>query len=108
MKTFRAVLIAASSFVAIAAAVAQTPSSDATLTSNSVYTKDCAKCHGKTAEGRHFGGPALISDKAAAMSGDDLRKIIADGKGHMPKFAGKLSADEIDTLVKQVQAANKK
>lgn len=107
MKTFRAVLIAASGFVAIAAAVAQTPS-DATLTSNSVYTKDCAKCHGKTAEGRHFGGPALISDKAAAMSGDDLRKIIADGKGHMPKFAGKLSADEIDTLVKQVQAANKK
>ena len=39
---------------------------------------------------------------------DDLRKMITDGKGHMPKFAGKLTGDEIDLLVQQIQAANKK
>jgi mono/diheme cytochrome c family protein len=72
-----------------------------------VYKKDCAKCHGKTAEGRHFGGPSLISEKAAAASADDLRNIITNGKGHMPKFAGKLTSEEIDTLVKQIQALNK-
>jgi len=90
------------------AAFAQTPPSDSSLTANPVFTKDCAKCHGKTAEGRHFGGPSLISEKTAAASADDLRDIIANGKGHMPKFVSKLTSEEIDTLVAQVQALNKK
>jgi mono/diheme cytochrome c family protein len=67
-----------------------------------VYKKDCAKCHGKTAEGRHFGGPSLVSEKTADASADDLHNIT-NGKGHMPKFADK----EIDTPVKQIQALNK-
>jgi mono/diheme cytochrome c family protein len=108
VKTYQLALTLSSALLALAAAAAQTPSPDASLTSNPVYTKDCAKCHGKTAEGRHFGGPTLISEKAAAMSADDLHNIIANGKGHMPKFAGKLSSDEINALVKQIQAANKR
>lgn len=89
-------------------ALAQTPPSDATLTESPVYRKDCAKCHGKTAEGRHFGGPSLISEKTAASTADDLRNIIGNGKGHMPKFAEKLTPDEIDMLVKQILALNRK
>jgi len=81
---------------------------DSSLIANPVYTKNCAKCHGKTAEGHRFGGPSLISEKTAGASADDLRDIIANGKNHMPKFAGKLTSEEIDTLVKQVQALNKK
>jgi mono/diheme cytochrome c family protein len=73
-----------------------------------VYQKNCEKCHGKTAEGRHFAGPSLVFTKAAAMSADDLHNMIANGKGHMPKFGGKLTAEEIDTLVKEIQALNKK
>jgi mono/diheme cytochrome c family protein len=73
-----------------------------------VYEKNCAKCHGKTAGGRHFGGPALASEKVASASADDLRNIITNGKGRMPKYAGKLSKDEIDTLVKQIEGLNKK
>ncbi len=84
---------------------AQTP---ATLEDNPVYKKDCAKCHGKTAEGRHFGGPSLVSDKTSAMSADDLKNMITNGKGRMPKFAGKLSPEEIDALVQQIQAMKKK
>jgi mono/diheme cytochrome c family protein len=91
-----------------AASFAQTPPSDATLTTNPVYTKDCAKCHGKTAEGRHFAGPSLIDEKTAAASSEDLHKIIANGKGRMPKFSAKLSPEEIDTLVSEIQALNKK
>ena len=94
--------------LAFGLAYAQTPQPDAGLAGNSVYTKNCAKCHGKTAEGHHFGGPSLTSPKAAAASAEELRKIIADGKGHMPRFNGKLSAEEIDTLVKQIEALNKK
>ena len=89
------------SFVPVAAA--QTPPASHGLTENPVYQKDCAKCHGKTGEGRHFGGPSLVSEKAAATSSDELRSIIANGKHHMPKFEGKLTAEEIDTLVRQIK-----
>ena len=95
------------SFFALTAAFAQNPPADSGLLANSVYVKNCAKCHGKTAEGRHFGGPALISAKTAAASAEDMRNVIANGKGHMPKFTGKLPPDEIDALVKQIQALNK-
>jgi len=95
------------SFLALTAASAQTPPTDSGLLANSVYLKNCAKCHGKTAEGRHFGGPGLISAKTAAASVEDIRNVIANGKGHMPKFAGKLTSEEIDTLVKQIQALKK-
>jgi mono/diheme cytochrome c family protein len=96
------------SFFALTAAFAQTPPTDAGLLANPVYVKNCAKCHGKTAEGRHFGGPSLVSDKVAAASTEDLRNIIVNGKGHMPKFAGKLTTEEIETLVRQTQALHKK
>jgi mono/diheme cytochrome c family protein len=95
------------SFFALTTTFAQNPPEAPGLLANSVYVKNCAKCHGKTAEGRHFGGPALTSAKTAAASADDLRNVIANGKGHMPKFTGKLPPDEIDALVKQIQALNK-
>jgi mono/diheme cytochrome c family protein len=84
------------------------PSDTTTLTTNPVFRKDCAKCHGKTATGRHFGGPSLVSEETAAMSADDLHNIIANGKGRMPKYASKLTSEEIDTLVQQVKALNRK
>ena len=96
------------SFFALTAAFAQNPPADSGLLANSVYVKNCAKCHGKTAEGRHFGGPALISAKTAAASAEDMRNVIANGKGHMPKFTGKLTPEEIDSLVAQIQSLNKK
>lgn len=86
---------------------AQTPSSGTTLTANPVFQKNCAKCHGKTAEGRHFGGPSLTSEKSTAMTAADLRTILTDGKGRMPKYAGKLKSEEIDTLVEQIKALGK-
>ncbi len=100
MKIFELALAAFSLSLAVAA---QNPPSGQSLTANPVYQKDCAKCHGKTAEGRHFGGPSLFSDKPAA----DLRTIITDGKHRMPKYAGKLTTEEIDTLVQQIAALKK-
>ena len=77
--------------LALTAAAAQTPPPDAKLTDNPVFQKDCAKCHGKTAEGRHFGGPSLVTEQVTSASSDDLRNIITNGKHHMPKYAGKLT-----------------
>ena len=82
--------------------------SDTSLTANPVYEKNCAKCHGKTAEGRHFGGPSLASEKVSGATPDELSKIISDGKGRMPKYGAKLSAGEIDTLVRQIKSLPKK
>ncbi|MGB7438789.1 MAG: cytochrome c [Candidatus Acidiferrum sp.] len=93
---------------AVAVAFPQAQPRESELAVNPVYKEHCAKCHGKTAEGRHFGGPSLISEKVASASTEDLRNIITDGKGRMPKFASKLTPDQIDALVHQIQTLNKK
>ncbi|HKV77529.1 MAG TPA: cytochrome c [Candidatus Sulfotelmatobacter sp.] len=90
------------------AAYAQEAKPEGSLTANPVYEKDCAKCHGKNAEGRFMAGPSLVSGKATAMSADELRNIITNGKHHMPKFGEKLSSAEIGLLVDQIEAQDKK
>ncbi len=99
--------MACSLFFALIAANAQNPP-EASLAENPVYQKNCAKCHGKTAEGRTFGGPSLVSDKTRTASADELRDIITNGKHHMPKYAGKLTPEEITALVDQIKASSKK
>jgi mono/diheme cytochrome c family protein len=108
LKTHLLTIALCSVFLTAAMALGQSPSSGAGLGENPVFKKNCAKCHGKAAKGRHFGGPSLISGKTAVASAKDLSNIITNGKGHMPKFKGKLSAEEIDTLVRQIQALNGK
>ena len=108
MKTSLPTIAACSVFLALTAVSAQTPPSDATLTANPIYEKNCAKCHGKTAEGRTFGGPSLVAEKTTAASADELRNIITNGKHHMPKYAGKLTPEEINTLVEEIKSSNKK
>ena len=41
--------------------------------------------------------------KWSATSSEDLRSIITNGKHHMPKFEGKLTAEEIDALVREIK-----
>jgi len=106
VKIFRVTIAVCSLLFALNAVFAQTLPSDASLTENPIFQKNCAKCHGKTAEGRHFGGPSLISETTGTT--DDLRNIITNGKGRMPKYSSKLKSEEIDTLVRQINALNKK
>jgi mono/diheme cytochrome c family protein len=108
LKTNRLVIALFFAFIGFAIVLAQAPASDASLATNPIYQKNCAKCHGKTAEGRTFAGPSLISKKTAAMKTEDMHNIIDKGKGRMPKFASKLTLEEIDALVRQVQTLNGK
>lgn len=94
-------------FSTAVAAFAQTPSSAASLIENPLYQKNCAKCHGKTAEGRHFAGPSLVSEKTTGASSDELRDIITNGRHRMPKFVTKLTPEEINTLIEEIQALKK-
>ena len=106
LKTSRVTFAICLLVFALAACFGQTSLSDTPLSKNAIFQKNCAKCHGKAAEGRHFGGPSLISDKVS--SADDLRRIITNGKGRMPRYASKLTSEEIDTLVLQIETLNKK
>jgi mono/diheme cytochrome c family protein len=108
LKTHQLTMAMCAVCLVVTAAFARTPSSGSELTENAVYKQKCAKCHGKTAGGRHFGGPSLISQQTAAASVEDLRNIIANGKGRMPKYAGQLTSEEIDNLVQQIRALNGK
>ena len=107
MKTIRVTIAIYAICLLPGGIAAQTHDSNGSLIDNPVYEKSCAKCHGKTAAGRHFGGPSLASPNVTAASGDDLRNIISNGKGHMPKFAGKLTPEDIDQLVAQIKALAK-
>jgi mono/diheme cytochrome c family protein len=42
------------------------------------------------------------------MSDEELRNMISNGKGRMPKYGGKLSPEEIDALVGQIKEARAK
>jgi mono/diheme cytochrome c family protein len=88
--------------------IASAQSTSSHLTASPTFQKQCAKCHGKTAEGRHFGGPSLVSGKSVSMSEEELRNMITNGKGRMPKYGGKLSPEELDMLVGQIKEARAK
>jgi mono/diheme cytochrome c family protein len=108
MKTCKLAVVLCIVSLSLAPIFAAIPPASDGLAANPAFQKNCAKCHGKSAEGRHFAGPSLISPKVAAASADELRNIITNGKNRMPKFSGKLTAEEIDNLVAEIQALNKK
>jgi cytochrome c6 len=69
-----------------------------------VYKAKCASCHGpdgkgETAIGKSMKLRSLAAADVQKTSDADLTKIISDGKGKMPAYKGKLSADEIKALV---------
>lgn len=106
MNTARYLMTLFALSFAFAAADDQSANNPPTLISNPTYQNNCAKCHGKNAEGRFMAGPSLRSKKVAAASSDELRTMIASGKGRMPKFGGKLAGGEIEALINQIKAAS--
>ena len=70
-----------------------------------LYQKKCAVCHGKdgkasTPMAQKLGATDLTAVKASEA---DIAKVIADGKGKMTPFKGKLTDAEIASLAKYVK-----
>ena len=61
----RLILIASLFSLSLSSAFAQSTLSE-TLAADPVFQSNCAKCHGKDADGRFMAGPSLISKKASA------------------------------------------
>lgn len=73
------------------------------------YKAKCASCHGadgsgSTATGKKLKVRDLSSEDVQKLTDDELTKVIAGGKGKMPGYAKKLSADQIKALVALIRA----
>ncbi len=74
-----------------------------------VFKAKCAACHGADATGQTAVGKTMkIRDFHSAdvqkQSDADLTKIITDGKGKMPSFKGKLSNEEVASVIKFIRS----
>jgi mono/diheme cytochrome c family protein len=73
-----------------------------------LYKSKCQVCHGADGKGSPAGQKLGVRDfhsPEVAKEGDaDLIKITKDGKGKMPKFDGKLTDDQIKSLIKYIRS----
>ncbi len=73
-----------------------------------LFQKKCAMCHGKDGKGTPSGQKMGAKDLTAVKASEaDLEKVIANGKGKMTAFKGKLSDDEIKSVAKYVKGGLK-
>ncbi len=76
------------------------------------FKAKCALCHGADGKGETGMGKSLkLRDLGSAdvqkQSDAELNALITKGKGKMPAYDGKLSADQINELVKYVRGLKK-
>jgi mono/diheme cytochrome c family protein len=72
------------------------------------FKAKCAMCHGADGKGDTSMGKTMkVRDLGSAdvqsQSDADLTAIITNGKGKMPKYDGKLTADQIKDVVKYIR-----
>ncbi len=69
-----------------------------------VYTQKCVMCHGADGKAKKMGSPDLSTLKA---SESEIEAVVTNGKGKMPKYAGKLTPDQIKDVSKYVKTLAK-
>jgi mono/diheme cytochrome c family protein len=77
-----------------------------------IYKAKCAMCHGpdgagQTTMGKNLKVRSLGSADVQAQTDAQLNKWIADGKGKMPAYKGKLTPADIDALVAFIRTLKK-
>jgi mono/diheme cytochrome c family protein len=78
-----------------------------------IYKTNCVLCHsadgsGDSASGKALKARDLRSPEAQGRSDAELAEVITQGKGKMPAFGKKLSADVIKSLVAYIRELPKK
>ncbi|HEV8661193.1 MAG TPA: cytochrome c [Thermoanaerobaculia bacterium] len=102
--------------IALAALIVMLPLvalADATPDGATIFKSKCAMCHGPEGAGQTPTGKTMkVRDLRSAdvqkLSDADLAKAIADGKGKMPSYKGKLTPTEIQVLVVYIRGLAKK
>jgi cytochrome c6 len=72
-----------------------------------LYKGKCALCHGPdgkgSAVGKKLGARELTAADVQKQSDADLTTIVTKGKNKMPAYDGKLTKEQIDSLVKYIR-----
>ena len=112
MKSKTVALLGVLSFALVLTTTATTPQGKGKgSTATSVYTAQCAKCHGADGKGiPSLGEMPNFTDANWQSSRTDKQVSdgIANGAGVMPGFKESLSAAQITALVKHVRAFSPK
>ena len=73
----------------------------------SLFNSTCASCHGQngapSAVGKSLNAPDLGSKAVQNRTDAELQQIVANGKGNMPPFNGRLSEAQINSLVRYIR-----
>ena len=78
-----------------------------------LFKANCTLCHGADGSGNTTAGKAmkakdLKSDDVQKQTDDQLTEVISKGRGKMPAFGSKFSADQIKSLVAYIRQLAKK
>lgn len=81
------------------------PSGDAVLVEGQrVYSQNCASCHGASGQGGYGKKLAgVVTEKYPNI--DDQIALITNGKGAMPSFSKKLTADQITAVTRYTRGS---
>ena len=100
----------ASRAAASPAAPSPVESVDEFATAKANYVKHCEACHGPEATGglvkvdkKQIKVPSLKADHAIKHTDDQITKMITNGEEEMPAFKDKMSAQEIQQMVRYVR-----
>ena len=92
------------------AAPSPAASVDEFATARANYQKHCEGCHGPDATGglvkvdkKQIKVPSLKADHALKHTDDQITKMITNGEEEMPAFKDKMSAQEIQDMVRYVR-----
>jgi cytochrome c6 len=85
---------------------------DAGVDGAAVYKSKCAACHGADGKGQTAMGKTLkLKDLGSAevqkTTDEEMNKMIADGKGKMPAYKGKLDQASIDAVIAHIRTFKK-
>lgn len=73
-----------------------------------LYKSKCQACHGADGKGGAVGQKLGVRDfhspEVAKESDEELFTITKNGKNKMPKFDGKLTDDQIKSLIKYIRS----
>jgi mono/diheme cytochrome c family protein len=77
-----------------------------------LYKSKCQACHGPdgsgdTVMGKKLGAKDLRSAEVQKQTDPQMSEIITKGKEKMKGFEGRLTADEVKTLIAQVRSLKK-
>lgn len=93
-----------------AASPAAAPSTDEFAHAREMYSKNCEACHGPKAEGglakvdnKQIKVPSLKAEHAMKHTDEQLTKMITNGEEAMPSFKNKLTAVEINLMVRYIR-----